>query len=73
VEMFMKDEARLGLAILFVQWALISTYKDNCFLKPVKTGRHSLKWMPELDSLRRGVRWLFNKCCIYKYSLCWEL
>jgi hypothetical protein len=38
MEMNMKDEARLGLAILFVQWVLISTYEDNCVLKPAKTG-----------------------------------
>ena len=62
MEKNLKDEARLWLAILFVLGALISTCKDNYFLKPVKTGRHSLKWMSELESLRKGVRWLFNKC-----------
>jgi len=36
--MSMKDEARLGLAVLFVQWALISSYEDDCVLKPAKTG-----------------------------------
>jgi len=43
--MSMIDEARLGLVILFVQWALISSYDDDRVLKPAKTGRHSLKWM----------------------------
>jgi len=37
-EMNMKDEAGLGLAIHWVQQALISTYEDNCPLRPVKTG-----------------------------------
>ena len=55
-----KDEAELGLAILWVQQALISAYEDNCRLRPVKTGRYSLKWTLELESLRKGVRWLFN-------------
>jgi len=49
--MKMKDETRLGLAILFVQQALISAYEDNCPLKPIRTGRHSLKWTSELESL----------------------
>jgi len=56
-----KNKAGQGLAIHQVQQALISAYKDNCPLRPVKTGRQSLKWTVELESLRR-VRWLFNKC-----------
>ena len=60
--MNMKEEAGLWLAILWVQQALISAYKDNCPLRPVKTGRYSLKWTMELESPRRGVRRLFNKC-----------
>jgi hypothetical protein len=60
--MNMKDEAGLGLAVHWVQQALISACEDNCPLRPVKTGRHSLKWTLELESLRRGVRRLFNKC-----------
>jgi len=58
----MKDEAGLGLAVLFVQQALISAYEANCPFKPTKTGRRSLKWTFELVSLRRGVGLLFNKC-----------
>jgi hypothetical protein len=61
-EMNMKDEAGLGLAIHWVQQALISASEDNHPLKPVKTGRQSLKWTMELESPRRGVRCLFNKC-----------
>jgi hypothetical protein len=60
--MDMKNEAGLGIAIHSVQQALISAYEDNCPLRPVKTGRQSLKWTVELESLTRKVRWLFNKC-----------
>lgn len=59
--MKMKDEARLGLAILSVQQAIISSCDNNCLLKPAKTGRHSVKWTSELQSLRTGVRRLFKK------------
>jgi hypothetical protein len=51
-----KNEAGLGLAIHVVQQALITAYEDNCPLRPVKTGRQSLKWTVELESLRRGER-----------------
>jgi hypothetical protein len=71
--MNMKDEAGLGLAIHWVQQALISAYEDNCPLRPVKTGRQSLKWMAELESLRRGVRRLFNKCRSDKNPQSWAL
>jgi hypothetical protein len=56
-----KNEAGLGLAILWVQQPLILANEDNCPLRPVQTGRYSLKWTLELESLRKGVRWLFNK------------
>ena len=58
-EMDVKNEAGLGLAI---QQALISAYEDNCPLRPVKTGRQSVKWTVDLQSLRREVGRLFNKC-----------
>jgi len=58
----MKDEAGLGLAVHWVQQALISSYKHNHSLRSVKTGRQSLRWTSELESLIRGVRRLFNKC-----------
>ena len=61
-EMYMKDEAGLGLAVLSHQQALISAYEDNCLLKPVRTGKHSLKWTYALQCLRREVIRLFNKC-----------
>ena len=57
-----KDEAGLGFASDWVQQALVSAYEDNCPLKPFKTGRQSLWSTTELETLRRGVRWLFNKC-----------
>ena len=63
-EMIMKDEAGLGLAILLHKQDLITAYEDSCPLKPAKTGKHSLKLTSELESLRRVVRWLFNKCQI---------
>jgi len=60
--MNMKDEAGLGLAIISVQQALILAYEDNCPLKSVRTGKHSLKWTYELQCFRREVRRLFNMC-----------
>jgi len=60
--MNMKDEAGLGLAIISVQQALILAYEDNCPFKPVRTGKHYLKWTYELHCFRREVRGLFNMC-----------
>jgi hypothetical protein len=57
-EMNMKDETGLGLAVHWVQQA----YEDNCPLRPIKKGRKSLRWTSELESLRREVTLLFNKC-----------
>jgi hypothetical protein len=48
-------------------------FEDNCPLRPVKKGRQSLKWTLELEYLRRGVRWLFNKCQSDKNPHRWEL
>jgi len=72
-EMNVNNEAGLGLAIHWIQQALISAYEDNCPLRPVTTGRKSLKWTAELESLRRGVRWLFNKCRADKNPHSWDL
>jgi hypothetical protein len=72
-EMKMKYEAGLGLAVHWVQQALISAYEDNCPLRSVKTGRQYLRWTSELDSLRRGVRWFFNKCRADNNPPSWEL
>jgi hypothetical protein len=69
----MKDEAGIGLAINWVQQALISAYEDNCPLKPVKTGRQSLRWTVEPEFLRRGVRRLFNRCQSKKNQQSWAL
>jgi hypothetical protein len=71
--MDLKNEDGLGLAIHWVQQALISAYVDNCPLRPVKTGRQSLKWTAELETLRREVRRLFNKCRSDKNPHSWDL
>jgi hypothetical protein len=72
-EMNMKDEAGLGLAVHWVQQALITTYEDNYPLRPVRKGRKSLRWTSELESLRREVRRLFNMCWADNSSNSWEL
>ena len=59
-DMNMKDEAFLGLVVVFVQQALITAYEDICPFK------HSLKWTFELESL-------FNKCLIDKNPQSWGL
>jgi hypothetical protein len=71
--MDMKSEAGLGLVIHWVQQALVLSYENNCPLRPVKIGRQSLKWTTELESLRRGVRWLFNACRSNKNPHSWNL
>jgi len=50
-EMNMKNDAGLGIAIHWVQQALISAYEDNCPLRPVKTGSQSRKWTVGLEFL----------------------
>jgi hypothetical protein len=70
--MSMRDEAGLGLALLWIQQALISTYKENCPLRPIRRGRKSLRWTLELQLLRREVRWLFNRCRANNDSHSWE-
>ena len=71
--MDMKSEAGLGLAVHWVQQALFLAYKNNCLLKPVKAGRQTLKWTTELESLRKEVRLLFNKCRSRKNLHSWDL
>jgi len=61
-EMNIEDEAGLGLAVHWIQQALIFAYEDNCPLRPVRRGRKSLRWTSELESFRREVRRLFNRC-----------
>jgi len=58
----MDDEAGLGLAVQWIQQALVTAYEENCPLSPTKNGRKSLRWKPELASLRREVRRLFKRC-----------
>jgi hypothetical protein len=57
-KMDMKDEARLGLTIYYVQQALISAYENNCPLRVVRAGKSSLKRTSNLETLRREVRQL---------------
>jgi len=71
--MSMEHEAGLGLAVHWIQQALITTYEDNCPLRPAKNGRKSLKWTTELESLRREVRRLFNRCQADNKSSSWAL
>jgi hypothetical protein len=54
-------EAILGLALNWVQHALITAYEHNCPYRLVKQVRNSLRWTAMLESLRRGIRTLFNK------------
>jgi hypothetical protein len=70
--MDLKNEAGLGLAIHWLQRPL-SQPEGNCPLRPVKTGRQSLKWTAELEFLRREVRRLFNKCRSDKNPHSWDL
>jgi hypothetical protein len=72
-KMDITDEARLGLAVHWVQEGLISAYEENCPLRPVKRGRKSLRWTSELESLRREVRRLFNRYRTNNNSRSWEL
>ena len=70
-EMNVNEDAGLGLVIIWIQQALVSEYEDNCPLRPVRTGGKSLRW--ELESLRKEVRWLFNKCRADKNLHSWDL
>jgi hypothetical protein len=66
------DEDGLGLAVHWIQQALISAYEDNSPVRPSRKGRKSLRWTLELESLRREVRRLFNRCWVDD-SHSWEL
>ena len=72
-EMNMKDEARLGLAVHWLQQALVTAYEDNCPPRFVKNGRKSLNWTARLKSLRKEVRRLFNRCRADNKPSSWEL
>jgi hypothetical protein len=71
--MNVNDETGLGLAILWIRQALVSAYKDNCPLRSGRTGRKSLRWTRELESLRKEVRRLFNKCRADNNPHRWDL
>ena len=45
----------------------------NCPLSPTKKARKSLRWTPELASLRRQDRRLFNRCRADNMSSSWKL
>ena len=72
-EMNMKEEAGLGLAVQWLQQALVTAYEDNCPPRFAKQGRKSLRWTARLESLRREVRRLFNRCRADSKSSSWEL
>jgi hypothetical protein len=71
--MSMEDETGLGVAVQWLQRALISAYEDNCPHRPAKKGKKSLRWARELESITREVRRLFNKCRANNQSHSWEL
>jgi hypothetical protein len=52
-EMNIKSEARLELAITWVQQVIITAYENNCPLRPVKVRMQSLKWTSALESFRK--------------------
>jgi hypothetical protein len=56
-----KNDVGLGLPNDWDQQDLISVY-DNCPLRPDKTRSQSARWTVELESLRRGMKRLCNKC-----------
>ena len=72
-EMSMEDEAGLGIAVHWIQQALITAYEDNCHLRPAKNGRKYLKWTSQLETHRREVRRHFNRCRADNKSSSWEL
>jgi hypothetical protein len=61
-QMSMQDEAEIALATHWLQRALISAYEKNCPLRPAGKGKRPLRRTEELESLRREVRRLFNRC-----------
>jgi hypothetical protein len=52
-QMSMQDEVGIALATHWLQQALISAYEDKC--PPARKGKRPLRWMQELQSLRREV------------------
>jgi hypothetical protein len=58
--MSMKDEAGLGLAAHWIQQALIQAYEGNCPLRPIRSGKKSLKWTLELPTPQKGSKMAFQ-------------
>jgi hypothetical protein len=67
------NEAGLGLALNWVQHALVTAYENNCPVRLVKPANTSLRWTARLESLRRNVRRLFNKSRRDQTMHSWEL
>jgi len=59
--MNMKDETRLGHTIIFVLQVLMSSYKENCPLKYVRSVTYSLRCTHILHSPRKEARPFFSK------------
>jgi hypothetical protein len=49
------DELGLRCAVTLVQYALITTYENNCPLRLFKSARNSLRWAARLEIIRREV------------------
>jgi hypothetical protein len=69
--MRMPDEADIALATLFTA-GLDFRLEDKYPLRPARKARIILRWTQELESLRREVRRLFNRCRTNN-QLSWDL
>ena len=83
-EIHLAQNNAIGGLYVHERWGWIRTCPSSCPagrtlgirqspLKPVKTGKHSLKWTSELQSLRREVRRLFIKCRADRTPQSWVL
>jgi hypothetical protein len=70
---YTRDEAGLGLALQWLQNALITAYENNCPMRLVKPARNSMRWTARLESLRKRVRRLFNRGRSDRNPRSWEL
>jgi hypothetical protein len=70
---YIRDEAGLGLALQWLQHALITAYENNCPMRQVKPARNSLRWTARLEALRRIDRRLFNRGRTDRTPRSWEL
>jgi hypothetical protein len=69
----MENETGLGFAVQWIQQYLVTACEENCPFRPTKNDRKSLKWSPEVASLRREVGRLFNTCRPDHKSSSWKL